>query len=187
MRYDRPELGERLAADYVLGMMPRRARYRFDRLIASNATLAALVAGWAERLKPLETTSDDVAPPARVWRAIERRIGISGPAPAPPRPRIAIFTFWRGIAAIAVTACAVLAIYVAVSPATLPSVVAELADKTGLAGWIAAAPPRAGAIGVSLMSPGVSERERPRWLRAALLLSADGRLTITVEPPPAQH
>jgi anti-sigma-K factor RskA len=183
MRYDRPELGERLAADYVLGTMPRRARYRFERVIAHDATLAARVAGWADRLQPLDTETDDETPPARVWRAIERRLGFPRYTPLPLQPRIAIFTFWRGLGAAAIAACAAIALYVAVSPVTLPKLVAELADKTGLSGWTAAAPPRSGDIGLSLMTLGISERERPRWLRAALLLSADSKISVTIEPP----
>ena len=61
MRYDRPVLGNRLAADYVLGIMPRRARCRFEQVIARDATLASLVAGWAERLKPLDTTTGSLS------------------------------------------------------------------------------------------------------------------------------
>lgn len=179
MRYDRPELAERLAADYVLGLMPQRARARFDRAIARDATLAALTAGWAERLKPLDDATADEPPPAWVWRAIEQRL--EGVAPAGPRQRARIFTFWRGFTAVAVAACAAIVLYVAVNPATRPTVVAELAAKTGLSGWVAT--PHAGSVGLSLMRPGTSERERPRWLRAALLLAGGSKITGTVEPP----
>ena len=180
-------LGDRLAADYVLGTMPRRARYRFERVIARDATLAALVAGWAERLKPLDTATDDETPPARVWRAVERRIGAEAHSPIRPRPWMTALAFWRGFAAVAVAVCAAVALYVAVNPVALPKVAAEVADRTGLAGWIAAAPPRAADIGLSVVHLGISGRERPRWLRAALLLAANGNLTITLEPPPPQR
>ncbi|HZK89323.1 MAG TPA: hypothetical protein VFC56_04170 [Stellaceae bacterium] len=185
MRYDRPVLGNRLAADYVLGIMPRRARCRFEQVIARDATLASLVAGWAERLKPLDTTTDDEMPPARVWRAIERRIGGTAPVPAAPRPWIGALALWRGVGAAAIAACAAVALYIAVNPVALPKAVAELADRTGLAGWIEAAPPRVADVGLSVVQLGVAGRERPRWLRAALLLTADGRLAVTVVEPPA--
>ncbi|MGA8401685.1 MAG: hypothetical protein WB697_17490, partial [Stellaceae bacterium] len=51
--------------------------------------------------------------------------------------------------------------------------VAALAEKTGIDGWIASAQHAAPDIGLSTMRLGVPERERPRWLRAALLLTND--------------
>jgi len=182
MRYDRPELGERLAADYVLGLMPPRARRRFDRAMAHDATLAALTAGWAERLMPLDEATADETPPAWIWRAIEQRIGDAEPTPAAPPRRLPVFTFWRAFSVAAIAACAAIVLYVAVSPGPTPRVVAKLADKTGLSGWVAA-PPRANDVGLSVMKLGISERERPRWLRAALLLTRDSRIIGAVEPP----
>jgi len=182
MRYERAELGERLAAAYVLGLMPPRARRRFERVISGNATLAAMVAGWGERLGPLDELSADEMPPPHVWRAIERRIGPAPRAPAPSRTG-GPFTFWRGLAATAVAACAALAITIALSPTPLPQTVEALAEKTGLSGWMEAAKRTPADIGLSTMTLGVSERERPRWLRAALLLTNDA-LPITAQPPP---
>jgi len=172
MNYDRPQLGERLAADYVLGMMPARARRRFERAIAGNATLAAAVAGWSERLGPLDAITADETPPPHVWRRIEQRIGAITPVRAPARTRSFVWS-WRGFTAAALAACAAIAIYVAVNPAPLRDEVALLAAKTGLDGWITSAQRAAPDIGLSTMRLGVPERERPRWLRAALLLTDD--------------
>jgi anti-sigma-K factor RskA len=172
MNYNRPELGERLAADYVLGVMPARARRRFEREMAGNATLAALTAGWSERLGPLDSATDDETPPAHVWRRIEQRIGAIAPVRAAARTRRASF-FWRGFAMAAVGVCAVIAVCVAVDPGPVRNEVAALAEKTGLDGWIASARHAAPDLGLSTMRLGVPERERPRWLRAALLLTND--------------
>jgi anti-sigma-K factor RskA len=172
MNYGHPQLGERLAADYVLGMMPALAKRRFEREIAGNATLAAAVAGWSERLAPLDAATPDQTPPAHVWRRIEQRIGAIAPTRAAARTRSFGF-FWRGFAAAAVAACAVIAIYVAVNPGPARDEVAMIAEKTGLDGWIASARHAAPDLGLSTMRLGVPERERPRWLRAALLLTND--------------
>jgi anti-sigma-K factor RskA len=169
MNYDRPELGGRLAADYVLGLMPSRTRRRFEREMAGNATLAAAVAGWSERLGPLDSLTADETPPAHVWRRIEKRIGAVAPARA-TRTRVFAFS-WRGFAIAAMAACAAIAIIVAVDPAPVRNEIAALAEKTGLDGWIASAEHAAPDIGLSTMRLGVSERERPRWLRAGLLLT----------------
>jgi anti-sigma-K factor RskA len=181
MNYARQELGERLAADYALGLMPLRARRRFERAMADSATVAALAAGWSERLGPLDSLTPDEMPPARVWRAIEARVGPA--AFAPKRARLSAFgIFWRGCAATAVAACAAVAIYVAVDPAPLSQTVAALAEKTGLAGWADGAK-QMPDIGLSTIALGVPERERPRWLRAALLVTNDV-LPATKPAPP---
>ena len=95
MNYGRPDLGERLAADYVLGLMPARARRRFEGLLASDATLAA----HRRRLeRPALAARRDrrrEAPPARVWRAVERRIAALAPAGAPLPPLRRRMGFWR--------------------------------------------------------------------------------------------
>jgi hypothetical protein len=180
MKYGRPELGERLAADYVLGLMPPRARRRFERAMAHDATLAATTALWSERLGPLDETTAGETPPARVWRAIEQRIAVLAPSPvaaAPPRS----FRFsWRGLALSAAAVCAAIAIYVAVDPAPLQHDIMALAGRVGMASWDATAKPPMPDIELSTMRLGVSERERPRWLRATLLATNDA-LPITDE------
>jgi anti-sigma-K factor RskA len=178
VNYDRAELGERLAADYVLGLMPRRARQRFERAMAGNATLAARVAGWSDRFTPLDTATGDEAPPARIWQAIERRLG---PAPRPQATRrVGLSLFWRISAASLITACAALIIYLTVAPMPLPATVEALAERTGLSWFIESAGHN--DIGLSTIRLGVSERERPRWIRAALLLTNDAA-PMTAEPP----
>jgi hypothetical protein len=182
MNYTRPERGERLAADYVLGMMPPRARRRFERVMSTNATLAATVAAWSD----LDTLILEEAPPARVWRAIDQRVGDrrAGSAlgvPQAGRSRGFGF-FWRGFGAITVAACAAVAICVAINPAPVRDMAAELTDKIGLSKMIEAARDHAPAdIGLSTIRLGVPERERPRWLRAALLLTDDA-VPLTQEP-----
>jgi anti-sigma-K factor RskA len=187
MNYTRSQRGERLAADYVLGMMPPRARRRFERAMATNATLAATVAAWSDRLAPLDTLTAEETPPARVWRAIDQRIGDQRVRAAPSTRQVArrhgFSSFWRGFGAIAVAACAAVAIYIAINPAPVTDMVAELTDKTGLSKAIEAAKNNAPAdIGLSTIQLGVPERERPRWLRAALLLTDDA-VPLTAQPP----
>jgi len=184
MNYARPERGDRLAADYVLGMMPPRARRRFERVMATNATLAAAVAAWSDRLAPLDTLTAEEAPPARVWRAIDQRVAAPAPRTRQVAPRRGFGFFWRGFGAVAVGACAAVAIYVAVDPAPMTDRVAELTDKIGLSKVIEAAKDHAPAdIGLSTIRLGVPERERPRWLRAALLLTDDA-VPLTGPPKP---
>ncbi|HWB48908.1 MAG TPA: hypothetical protein VG651_07335 [Stellaceae bacterium] len=187
MNYGRPELGARLAADYVLGLMPRRARRRFERAMAGNATLAARVAGWSERFAPLDAAVTAEAPPARVWDAIDRRVGpgvMPGTMPGVmPARRRRWSPWWRGVALVAALACAAAVLYVAPDPGALHGDLQALADRLGWSDWAGSAPRAIPDIGLSTMRLGVPERERPRWLRAALLLSSEV-LPLTTAPPP---
>ena len=73
MNYNRPELLDRLASEYVLGTLRGRARRRFEQLLRQLPAAQAAVRAWEERLGPLAVAVPPVAPPARVWAAIESR------------------------------------------------------------------------------------------------------------------
>lgn len=182
MDYNRPILGERLAADYVLGLMPPRARQRFERELSGSASLSAIVAGWSERFAPLDATTRDEAPPAHVWRAIDRRVGAGAVAPR----RRPLTVFWRGVVLATAAACAAVVIYLAPNPPALHRDIQALADRVGLSDWIGSAPRTMPDLGLSTLRLGIPERERPRWLRAALLLSSEA-LPLTVPPPAQPH
>lgn len=143
MKYDDPQLREALASRYVLGTMPRLARARFDRLIAEDAVFCAQVRKWAEMFAPLDEAETPVAPPSRVWRAVEAQLGPAGP---PVRAPVRIgwwqsTPLWRGVAGFATAVAAALLVYIGVAelrPAPpLPTVVAVLMDKDGAPTWIA--------------------------------------------------
>jgi len=106
-------LQERLAAEYALGTLRGRARRRFERWQREDAALSRTVAEWQERLAPLAAGVKPVAPPARLWRAIEERV-----RPESGGSLWDSLTFWRGIGLAAGGAAAVLIAAVAlVSPA----------------------------------------------------------------------
>jgi len=138
MNYDSPELREQLAAEYVLGTMPVLVRRRFERLLATDPGLRQVVEGWTARLGPIDRTAVAQEPPARVWRAVERRLALT-PALAAARPGwFGSLTFWRGAALAATALAAVAILYVAVRVPPAPtSVVAILSDDQGNPGWIA--------------------------------------------------
>jgi anti-sigma-K factor RskA len=76
MKYrDKPELQDRLAAEYVLGTLRGRARQRFEGWAREDAALRQRVAAWEARLAPLAETVASIRPSRRVWKAIEARIG----------------------------------------------------------------------------------------------------------------
>jgi anti-sigma-K factor RskA len=155
MRYDNPQLRERLAGEYVLGTLPRRARQRFRRLMAADPELAGLVSDWARRLGPLDDATPAGEPPARVWRAIERRIENAAAAPLSSLPWLGALALWRGLALGAAAAAAGLMLYIALfaGRATAPLVVAVLAGQGGAPGWVAVTGPRSGEVSFSAVAP----------------------------------
>lgn len=87
MNYDRPDLLDRLAAEYVLGTLRGRARRRFDRLQRDLPAARGAVAAWEARLNPLGSVVPATAPPRRVWDAIAERTGARPGALSAPRRR----------------------------------------------------------------------------------------------------
>lgn len=89
MNYNRPELLDRLAAEYALGLLRHRARVRFERLCAELPAALIVRQRWEERLLPLSLALAPVAPGANRWSQIERAIGA-----APHGPRSAVRRWW---------------------------------------------------------------------------------------------
>jgi anti-sigma-K factor RskA len=153
----RPELAERLAAEYALGTLRGRARTRFRRALEADGALARAVAEWEARLAPLAQGVRAVEPPARVWRAIESRLG-----PASPRKESGL---WKALGLVAGgAAAAMLGMAVFVSPprqapapppaAVAPSYIAVLSDpKTSRPVMMASAGRKDGALQVKLLDP----------------------------------
>ena len=130
----KPELQQRLAAEFALGTLRGRARQRFRRFMAEDPLLAAAVQDWELRLAPMVAAALPVQPPARVWRAIEERIG---GAPVRPDGIWGNLAFWRnlGLAASGMAAGLIAAIAFiapqAPSPAPAPVVVRVPSGEMG--------------------------------------------------------
>jgi anti-sigma-K factor RskA len=103
MRLADPRLRDRLAAEYVLGTLRGRARAAFGRRLREDGALETEVARWEARLLPMASAVRPVAPPRRLWRDIEARLG------AAPRPESFWnqLRFWRALGLAASAACAV--------------------------------------------------------------------------------
>jgi len=82
MKYDQPELLDRLAAEYVLGTMSGRVRRRFRAIQRASPAAQRAVQDWERRLSPLAQSVPPQVPPTATWEAIERRTG--GAAAAKP-------------------------------------------------------------------------------------------------------
>jgi anti-sigma-K factor RskA len=145
MKYDDPRLRDALAGAYVMATLKPRARARFERLMAADPDLAALVANWQARLAPIDATARPEAPPAHVFAEVARRTGIAPPARRTTQSGPGWwegFAFWRGLALAATAVAAALVLYVAVPREAPPLAVrAVLADQAGAPSWLAVARP----------------------------------------------
>ncbi len=134
---DSPELQQRLAGEYVLGTLRGAARARFQGWMRADASVRRVVDEWQGRLAPMAEAVAPVAPPRRVWEAIESRIAASRIATGVAPVRAGLWeslAFWRNLALLASGAAAALLGAVMLSapapqqPAPPPQIVRVPAD-----------------------------------------------------------
>src|SRR5688572_30021596 len=95
---------ERLAAEYVMGLLDGE-----ERLEADDAGFRAAVAAWQARLSELDDTASPVTAGDALWRRIEEGLRTAAAAASPlpvtdpgpvlvPDPRNAFKALWRNLA-----------------------------------------------------------------------------------------
>jgi anti-sigma-K factor RskA len=135
------QLPDRLAAEYVLGTLTGAARRRFDTLLPAHPVLRAAVTDWEARLLPMALGAPAVDPSAKLWDAIESRLGWQGDGASAPamavRPATAgapgsaskstvsprKLRFWRAFSALASLVALLLAMLMRLAPAEAPMIV----------------------------------------------------------------
>ena len=97
MKYANPEVLDRLAADYTVGVLRGQARRRFERVCDSHPAAMLALLAWEDRLLPLATAAPPVVPSDGCWPRIEQRLDeISGRRSSSLRNRP---TRWLALAA----------------------------------------------------------------------------------------
>jgi len=86
----KPELRERLAAEYALGTLRGRARERFEAIARADPEVEAIRRQWEAAFAPFAERVPGIEPPARVWTRIEERI-----AERRARGAWSSLNFWR--------------------------------------------------------------------------------------------
>ncbi len=134
MDYSRPELADRLAAEYVVGTLHGAARRRFESLLPAHPSLRAAVHDWQRRLMPLTAGVAPEAASAAVWQRIETRLfGVTPTAPM-RAGWWAQLAFWRGLSAVTGVAVLALAVMLANPGPAQPPIVVVLSAATPAAG-----------------------------------------------------
>jgi anti-sigma-K factor RskA len=125
--YKNPELRDRLAAEYVLGTLTGQARSRFQSLMRYDRDLRQVVVDWEARLVPLALAASEIAPPARVWRALDQRIRRGQRAPRWWES----LGFWRALAVTSTAFVLILGSVIRFAPQPEPpmSTVAVMSDE----------------------------------------------------------
>lgn len=80
MNYIRPELLDKLAAEYVVGTLHGGARRRFQRLLREHPSARLAVEIWEERMAPMSERLSAAPASDKLWQSIQARIA---PQPAP--------------------------------------------------------------------------------------------------------
>ena len=131
MDYSRPELADRLAAEYVLGTLHGGARRRFETLLPAHPALRQATSGWEHRLTQLSSTTLAVQPSPKVWEGVEKRLFGEAHAVAGLANQVSTgishwwqrLGLWQGAAALATMSAMVLGVLLAQPPATQPPTV----------------------------------------------------------------
>jgi anti-sigma-K factor RskA len=178
MDYARESRADALAAQYVTGTLRGRARRRFESLLVAHPALREAVTQWEERLMPLAAAVAPVAPPPRVWRAIEARLWPAAAGAAAQAPTAASWwqrlVLWRALSGVASAAVLMLAVALLRTPPAAPPIVVVLEGQAGT--------PAAGATFVaSVAGDGQSMVMQP--VATTVPLQADRVLELWSVPP----
>lgn len=142
-----------LAGEYVLGTLSREERQAVDALLGSNPALRAAVDAWQQRLLPLVSLIEPVAPSQRLWQRIERSLDQAdaaakvSPVPARAAPKsvpwwrdVQSLALWRGLTAggfaLATLLAAVLVLKVAAPVPGTRYMVVLVAPQDRSPGWV---------------------------------------------------
>lgn len=136
MRYQDPDLSERLAAEYVLGTLKGRARQRFERLLQKYPNLREDVEYWELSVNKLAEHSQPVTPPPQLWQQLEQRL-----FPKPVTVSLRWYeriSLWRGLTAGSSLVAVILAIMLLIpeySEKSAMNYVVVLNDNSQQPGW----------------------------------------------------
>ena len=147
MNYQRPQLLDELAAQYVLGTLRGPARRRFERYCRTNSSALHAVRRWEDRLVDLLANVVPVAPSALVWDRIKFRVRRESSL----RPKRAFATFgnWRFAAAAGIAALAIaFGLWTGFGPGS-SQLVATVVSQQQTQMWLIEAPRRRGELRVS--------------------------------------
>jgi anti-sigma-K factor RskA len=137
MDYSRPQLADRLAAEYALGTLVGPARRRMETLLPAHPVLRDAVAQWQQRLHPLAEKVQPVQPDPAVWQRVQARLFGAEREPPTPLPWWRRLGLWQGLAGAALAAVVGLGVMLN-NPQALPPPIVIVLSANGQAGVVQA-------------------------------------------------
>lgn len=155
MNYERPELLEALAAEYVLGTLRGPARRRFATLVATQPSARSALGRWERDLARLGTHLPPVTPGSQVWAQIESRLFAEPPVQPASR--------WRPLAMAMSLLCGVLVLGLVlqqrpapdIGPTHVAQIMAEDAPR-----WVISADLTRGVLKARALNVAAAELDR---------------------------
>jgi anti-sigma-K factor RskA len=189
-----PERANAIAAEYVLGTLPSRARTRVARLIVVDPRWGEAVRAWEERLLPLAESLSPVAPPGRVWTAIRSRIQGRASTEGTPGSVWTNLGLWRGLTLAGFATALALALVVLTPPREAPieTIVVVLAGQDAKPVLVASADRAGRILTVKAIAPVQSGADRALELwalpasgnpRSLGLIPATGLVRLALPSP----
>lgn len=186
MDYSRPELADRLAAEYALGTLRGPARRRFETLMPAHPRLRQATHDWERRLSQLDTEVQPVAPSPTVWSHIEGRLWPADASPARDLPgpvaqavrwwqRLGL---WQGLSGLASAAVLVLAVKLSAPVPVQPPIVVVMSANSDAPSGAVVQPV---AYVASVSGDGRSLVVRP--IQAGRMIPVDKALELWAVPP----
>ncbi len=174
MKYDNPELIDRIASEYVLGTLSGSARERFERLVTEREDVRRAVENWNGWLDPLAEHAPNVPPPPGAWDAICARIA---PIPRDESDRhwLQTVAFWKRFASTASLIAVIMGIIVILPEPDGPGSVAGdyvvmMQDELRRAIWVIDTANQVAELRVEKVAP----MEMPAGMRCMLWLKEAG-------------
>ncbi len=138
VRYTKPEVQERIARDYVMGMLSPAASRRCESLRKELPGLDQKIFAWTEHLQPMADSVPELAPRPQVWARIEASLN-----PQVVASKASLWgrlSFVRGLA-IASSLLVFVLVALQMNQVTPQSIdyIAVLADEEGEARFVASA------------------------------------------------
>jgi anti-sigma-K factor RskA len=128
MDYSRPELADRLAAEYVLGTLRGPARRRFEALLPAHPALNRAMLDWQRRVDALSVSVPAVPPSPRVWQGVQQRLFQHTVQPVVRWWQKLVL--WQAAAGMAAVAAISLGVVLSQPPVTQPPIVVVMAAQS---------------------------------------------------------
>lgn len=174
-----PRRDEVIAGEYVLGVLSAADRIKVEARLQNDRAFAAMVNRWEENLSAINHELETMAPPPRLYPALEQRL-FDAPAPG-AQSRRGLWTslaFWRTATAAALAVCAALLILgpeIFAPPAPPQEMIAEL---SGTDNPISLMAHYDAAKGMLTMTPAAARQDSARSLE--LWLVEDGKAPVSL-------